>query len=893
MTTEHRHSSAKLEATSLIPAQTSRNGKSGLVIPEDQGRSVAAANAVAPRTRRARTSAAMVGLAALSMGAADLSSFWNIKGALAADDAVATEPLRRFSENDPEPSSPSVTSVASQTIAPQFVEPIVEPQERFSAGLASGPNASALALSSSEAAWFGTESKITHVVVAGETWETIAQGYGISTQALALANALPLDSGLSPGQILRIPAVVDVATPTAQIFTDVPVAGYAAAEASLPIAFIPETGTEDTSTGLDVTGDPTLLKGDLEGLKAESSSKTVALGSAAPTLAPEPSQVLAAVPPASAGTAWELADLIPYRVQPGDTLEKIARDHSVPRTALMEVNNLQNPNMLVVNQLLGIPRTGDVELMASALGLPEFGETYAVSTEESRSTALALAEVAPGQNPETRVAALVEPAVPSPEETIARLGAPTAAAVEPTTLPIVPIAGVESPEVPLVVASVAQPAAPVISVPGVVSGNGSLGRSGGIYAVQPGDTLFKIARSHGIPVQELANHNQIYDPNHIFVNQQLNIPGAAPQLATPVSTPTTVATTTLNPGLGYDLTPRITPESTPAVTPSLPGTRPQDSQTQDPQVSPHIQSLLGEIEALRAKYRTESEVRATSTAAPAAVPAAATMAATVATPTLAPPPVSASAPVSPAATLATPAVTAPAPGMVATPTVQPAATPEETVALLPVSDRVNPEFRGPSTVTPAAEVSLLDPLQTQTPEPVTAPVSAEEQLLAAAPIGAENYDPLVQSLLGQQVSPQLPAVGADPFLPDEVANGFIWPAQGMLTSGYGWRWGRMHKGIDIAAPVGTPIVAASNGVVTFAGWNSGGYGNLVEIQHPDGTVTLYAHNSRILVRPGQRVGQGQQIAEMGSTGYSTGPHLHFEIHPSGQGAVNPMAYLPR
>jgi murein DD-endopeptidase MepM/ murein hydrolase activator NlpD len=103
----------------------------------------------------------------------------------------------------------------------------------------------------------------------------------------------------------------------------------------------------------------------------------------------------------------------------------------------------------------------------------------------------------------------------------------------------------------------------------------------------------------------------------------------------------------------------------------------------------------------------------------------------------------------------------------------------------------------------------------------------------------------------------------------------------------------MHRGIDIAAPVGTPIFAAAAGVVISAGWNSGGYGYLVKIQHSDGSVTLYAHNNRIVVREGQTVAQGQQIADMGSTGYSTGPHSHFEVHRPGQGAVNPTAYLPR
>ncbi|WP_421656866.1 peptidoglycan DD-metalloendopeptidase family protein [Leptothermofonsia sp. ETS-13] len=173
---------------------------------------------------------------------------------------------------------------------------------------------------------------------------------------------------------------------------------------------------------------------------------------------------------------------------------------------------------------------------------------------------------------------------------------------------------------------------------------------------------------------------------------------------------------------------------------------------------------------------------------------------------------------------------------------------------------------------------------------------ASSQLVATSSLGSENYEPLLPSSLGKMVSPDLPPLGSvDTYLPGNSGkfNGYIWPTKGVLTSGYGWRWGRMHKGIDIAAPTGTPILAAAPGVVITAGWNSGGYGNLVEIQHADGSVTLYAHNNRILVRQGQRVEQGQQIAEMGSTGYSTGPHCHFEVHLPGHGAVNPMAYLPR
>lgn len=142
-----------------------------------------------------------------------------------------------------------------------------------------------------------------------------------------------------------------------------------------------------------------------------------------------------------------------------------------------------------------------------------------------------------------------------------------------------------------------------------------------------------------------------------------------------------------------------------------------------------------------------------------------------------------------------------------------------------------------------------------------------------------------------------PLASATAYLPElhpepSVFNGYKWPAQGIMTSGYGWRWGRMHQGIDIAGPVGTPILAAADGVVIASEWHRGGYGNFVKIEHPDGSITLYAHNSENRVQVGQVVKQGELIAFMGSTGYSTGPHLHFEIHLPGQGPVNPIVYLP-
>jgi murein DD-endopeptidase MepM/ murein hydrolase activator NlpD len=174
---------------------------------------------------------------------------------------------------------------------------------------------------------------------------------------------------------------------------------------------------------------------------------------------------------------------------------------------------------------------------------------------------------------------------------------------------------------------------------------------------------------------------------------------------------------------------------------------------------------------------------------------------------------------------------------------------------------------------------------------------SQDSLVSTAPSSVENYNQIFRIPVGEFVAPELPPLSSpERYLPSGTSSqfdGYIWPSVGVITSGYGWRWGRMHRGIDIAGPIGTPIVAAAAGEVVSAGWSSGGYGNLVEVKHGDGSITLYAHNNKILVRPGQWVEQGEQIAEIGSTGYSTGPHLHFEIRPDGQTTANPIAFLPK
>ncbi len=129
----------------------------------------------------------------------------------------------------------------------------------------------------------------------------------------------------------------------------------------------------------------------------------------------------------------------------------------------------------------------------------------------------------------------------------------------------------------------------------------------------------------------------------------------------------------------------------------------------------------------------------------------------------------------------------------------------------------------------------------------------------------------------------------------ELENTYVWPLHGRLTSYFGRRnlglgTSTFHRGLDIAAPTGSTIVAARSGTVTFAGWSTQGYGNLVKIRHAGGAESWYAHASRILVRVGQSISQGEPIALVGSTGISTGPHLHLEIHVAGR-AIDPLGEL--
>jgi murein DD-endopeptidase MepM/ murein hydrolase activator NlpD len=163
------------------------------------------------------------------------------------------------------------------------------------------------------------------------------------------------------------------------------------------------------------------------------------------------------------------------------------------------------------------------------------------------------------------------------------------------------------------------------------------------------------------------------------------------------------------------------------------------------------------------------------------------------------------------------------------------------------------------------------------------------QLTASQRAEAEEIDALTQVSADIAARIRAAQAGQTSGTSTVSASGLIWPASGPVTSPFGFRWGRMHEGIDIGASYGSPIHAAAAGTVIYCGWESG-YGNFVVIDHGGNLATAYGHQSAIAVTCGQHVDQGQTIGYVGSTGHSTGPHLHFEVRVTGN-AVDPMGYL--
>ncbi|MGF1487015.1 MAG: peptidoglycan DD-metalloendopeptidase family protein [Prochloraceae cyanobacterium] len=389
-----------------------------------------------------------------------------------------------------------------------------------------------------------------------------------------------------------------------------------------------------------------------------------------------------------------------------------------------------------------------------------------------------------------------------------------------------------------------------------------------IYKVREGDTLGAIAILHGVSITQLVRENKITNPNSIEVDRELiiTLEESKPEASSSNRYLTSRSTVADRKPIVLQTTRNQISENTSAAENSQPEERVelQREQTNTEQVNPYVEKLRADIERLRSGYQASET----------------------------------SKPVQDSSNLRA----------------------IESNRDVSVSERLSdPDWLKKRLQSRNLQAKTLS-VNSQTENRQTPQLKSTEALPHSQNLGGSKLQPqLVNSQdservnlgktlkvsVAERVSPELPPLPtADQFLPNIVDNapttvaaakftGYRWPAKGIITSGYGWRWGRLHKGVDIAGPVGTPIFAAAPGKVISAGWNSGGYGNLVKIRHYDGSTTLYAHNSSLLVRRGQSVSQGQMIARMGSTGFSTGPHLHFEIHKGHRGAVNPMAYLPR
>lgn len=663
-----------------------------------------------------------------------------------------------------------------------------------------------------------------HKVEPGESLWKIAAQHEADVQSIKAANGIAADDKLRVGQVIRVPSVgmdnLATATTTSRLALKAGVAGgvggdLAAANGTLPTSDIPSV--EELKRAWELDGTLSIdEEGELsEDLLADSDAEKLTSDGAVVADAAEPTKTIAIA--SAAVIAPEL-----------ETSEALA-----PESVASESHGASEEAWLV----------------ADAQASP------------SDNQAVQLDAVVPAQSAiEAAQAGSLQSSLPLHDGAEVPVANRQTASVSTTTVGAQVTDGKKD---------LALAALPLRS-----SGAMAVTDSGALrsYQVKPGDTLWSIASSNGVTLDELLSHNNTVDsPESLLVGDSISIPvaSAPAEMADAVELP--VASAPAEVADAVELSSSSTSELAAA-----PITREQAIRDHLARIRESNSALVdrNELNARIREARQELERSRTSAAAPAGV----SLEYHASQPTaLAEPAVGGAESVSATAL----AVREGAQTTEAQWTVTDAAKDQtQTVAAL-------------GTVIEPAVEAAGQPAQADSIQPESGAIPS--QLLAAAPLGADAYRVAPNLPVGQTVTPNMPMMpGADQFLPEAptLSNGFVWPTQGVFTSGYGWRWGRMHRGIDIAGPVGTPIVAAASGVVVRSGWNSGGYGNLVDIRHADGTMTRYAHNSRLLVREGQQVRQGQQISEMGSTGYSTGPHLHFEIHPPSGGAVNPMAYLP-
>ncbi|WP_460200874.1 peptidoglycan DD-metalloendopeptidase family protein [Scytonema sp. NUACC21] len=568
--------------------------------------------------------------------------------------------------------------------------------------------------------------------------------------------------------------------------------------------------------------------------------------------APAPAPTVADVTPSAKKSAT-------YEVKPGDTLAEIASSYNTSVSELVKVNNLNNPNQLKINQRLAIPVAEGSTTRQTEIARSRSSELSVGSAEQtfegtpSRSELQERPAIATNQNP----IPFGNPA--KSQDSVKNSIANSNSVTVPT--PVIPINPNWKNRVNQTTADKLIENSNTVSVKTPVVGDNSIRKN---QVAQDSANSF------------IANNSNVAVPTAILADNsiQKKVESTQEHKGTPATKPDTDSPAASSYGIGGD-----TP--VPTVFAEMQESQRENSTSARKVKNQRLRGLQAEINKLREKYRAQqsgsivaSEVSETDSGS-VVVPASNQNENPVQIQV--PRPNNASVQFSPSR-VNDGAIFIPVPKPMNSNQNRKSVRPVVRSNQRPVNEPINPELlRDQQVATPSRGMDASEVLGTMR--------------------GTTVYPQSPQS----PQSPQLPPLAAvDRYLPKPIdetlappsASGkLMWPAKGVLTSGYGPRWGRMHRGIDIANATGTPIFAAADGVVERAGWNSGGYGYLVDIRHSDGSMTRYGHNSRILVQPGQQVQQGQQISAMGSTGFSTGPHLHFEVHPTGKGAVNPIAFL--
>ena len=745
--------------------------------------------------------------------------------------------------------------------------------------------------------WDNTQGVIVHEVREDETLWKLTQVYQVDAAAIAASNSISANTELQPGLKLMIPPVNGLVHKVKSGDTLEAISSYYNVPKAEIIKFTSLTSGDFLAIDqpLVIPGNVATLMQVKEGhvkrqLLAEKERLVQRLQEldgkkalATATLASTKSK-----PNVSQNAIDKQPKYVSYRVQNGDTIETIARRNGITQKAIIEANKLENPQWLELNQELKLPQERNLPVVQTIAASNNEKPSKQVPSPVSDVEPVRVTAAAPMVLPKNSVTKVALANRVSPWEGLMQLAGTEASANLPNSPAVEQSASLQAK------AAAIQPNLPIATEP----------------AIKVAVALFPFAPDQLLGDLGGLNTGLNTKKNSAISSSALNLP--ARSIATPLI-PAPIAAEQ------YSIT-RPTPlesnSSQPVAEPKL-------------ILSPKIAAALS-IPQIPSVLVTEQKVSLRSNAPEALV----------------------NQPVIEPSIKSSPVATVFAPSIPANKAIEQSSNPNSQPASVVAQPAAEPNVQIPAklAINLAPKVPALESVEQQTatngkpnqvallPEPESRITSLEvkrlesevDQLnvkvrdaeireaarkaeearkleatkLAAANLSSSsnpdrNFDASRKAIANPSdrsgIAPQLPQLTASAYLPDVqdygLSTGFIWPADGVFTSGYGWRWGRLHGGIDIAAPIGTPILAAASGVIDYATWNDGGYGNMIDIRHADGTITRYAHMNELYVKEGQSVSQGQTIGAMGSTGFSTGPHLHFEIRPNGGGAIDPMGFL--